>query len=106
MSLQKAFELYPEVYAEIFRLGVAFEKTVGITKDFIKENANKMSAAEFQKKHPKIFNQILLRGSYAMRCKMLYDSAALNEPIPSYLVPTEQAEPSPVRPRQHCYLPL
>jgi hypothetical protein len=28
MTLEKAFELYPEIYAEIFRLGVILERTL------------------------------------------------------------------------------
>jgi hypothetical protein len=34
-----------------------------------------MSASEFRQKHPKIFHQIVDRGSHAMICKMWYDSA-------------------------------
>jgi hypothetical protein len=33
MSLEKTFELYPEVYAKIFRLGVVMERTVGISSE-------------------------------------------------------------------------
>jgi hypothetical protein len=33
MSLQQALEQYPEVYAEIFKLGVTLERTIGITAD-------------------------------------------------------------------------
>jgi hypothetical protein len=33
MSLQQAFEQDPEVYAEIFKLGVTLERTMGITAD-------------------------------------------------------------------------
>jgi hypothetical protein len=31
MRLEKAFELYPEVHAKIFRLGVVMERTAGIS---------------------------------------------------------------------------
>jgi hypothetical protein len=33
MSLQQAFEEYPEVYAEIFKLGATLERTMGIAAD-------------------------------------------------------------------------